>query len=119
MTPGDVASAVQSAGPSRAAPEQEDMYIDVPPGTVVRRKRSRELFGDLTKHGQTLLLAAGGEGGMAAGPGIGACWMLPPSDSLLIVHQYTCLRLDCANGSAVTEPLKTSSLRTSKLRKLS
>jgi len=34
--------------------------------TVVRRKRSGELLGDLTKHGQTLLLAAGGEGGMAA-----------------------------------------------------
>jgi GTPase involved in cell partitioning and DNA repair len=51
---------------SRVAPEQEDLYIDVPPGTVVRRKRSGAVLGDLTEHGQTLLLAAGGAGGVAA-----------------------------------------------------
>ena len=50
----------------RVAPDQEDLYIDVPPGTVVRRKRSGELLGDLTKHGQTLLVAEGGAGGLAA-----------------------------------------------------
>ena len=52
---------------SRIAPKQEDLYIDVPPGTVVRRKRSGELLGDMTKHGQTLLVAEGGPGGLAAG----------------------------------------------------
>ena len=51
---------------SRIAPTQEDLYIDVPPGTVVRRKRSGELLGDMTKHGQTLLVAEGGPGGLAA-----------------------------------------------------
>lgn len=51
---------------SRIAPTQEDLYIDVPPGTVVRRKRSGELLGDMTKHGQTLLVAEGGGGGLAA-----------------------------------------------------
>ena len=50
----------------RVAPDQEDLYVDVPPGTVVRRKRSGELLGDMTKHGQTLLVAEGGAGGLAA-----------------------------------------------------
>lgn len=50
----------------RIAPKQEDLYIDVPPGTVVRRKRSGELLGDMTKHGMTLLVAEGGAGGLAA-----------------------------------------------------
>tara|TARA_B110000977_G_C11091236_1_gene496970 strand:+ start:3500 stop:4984 length:1485 start_codon:yes stop_codon:yes gene_type:complete len=51
---------------TRIAPKQEDLYIDVPPGTVVRRKRSGELLGDMTKHGQVLLVAEGGAGGLAA-----------------------------------------------------
>jgi GTPase involved in cell partitioning and DNA repair len=64
-------SAAPGAGAGRAdrtriAPTQEDLYIDVPPGTVVRRKRSGELLGDMTKHGQTLLIAEGGAGGLAA-----------------------------------------------------
>jgi Obg family GTPase CgtA len=50
----------------RVAPDQEHMYIPVPPGTVVRRKRTGELLGDMTKHGQTLLVAEGGGGGLAA-----------------------------------------------------
>ena len=50
----------------RVAPDQENMYIPVPPGTVVRRKRTGELLGDMTKHGQTLLVAEGGAGGLAA-----------------------------------------------------
>ena len=65
-------SAAPNAGAGRAdrgervAPDQEDLYIDVPPGTVVRRKRSGQLLGDMTKHGQTLLVAEGGAGGLAA-----------------------------------------------------
>ena len=65
-------SAAPHAGAGRAdrgervAPDQEDLYIDVPPGTVVRRKRSGQLLGDMTKHGQTLLVAEGGAGGLAA-----------------------------------------------------
>ena len=51
---------------TRIAPKQDDVYIDVPPGTVVRRKRSGELLGDMTKHGQVLLIAQGGAGGLAA-----------------------------------------------------
>lgn len=63
-------SAAPHAAPGRerhrVAPPQDDVYIDVPPGTVVRRKRSGELLGDLTKHGMTLLVAEGGGGGLAA-----------------------------------------------------
>lgn len=59
-------SAAPHAAPGReryrVAPPQEDVYIDVPPGTVVRRKRSGELLADLTRHGQTLLVAEGGAG---------------------------------------------------------
>ena len=47
-------SAAPSATPGRErrrlAPEQHDLFIDVPPGTVVRRKRTGELLGDLTQH---------------------------------------------------------------------
>jgi GTPase involved in cell partitioning and DNA repair len=50
----------------RVAPPQEDLFVDVPPGTVVRRKRSGVLLGDMTRHGQTLLVAEGGAGGIAA-----------------------------------------------------
>ena len=54
-------SAAPNAAPGRerhrVAPDQEHVYIDVPPGTVVRRKRSGELLGDLTKHGMILLVA--------------------------------------------------------------
>jgi len=50
----------------RVAPDQEHLYIPVPPGTVVRRKRTGELLGDMTQHGQTLLVAEGGAGGLAA-----------------------------------------------------
>jgi GTPase involved in cell partitioning and DNA repair len=63
-------SAAAHANPGRGrlriAPPQDDIFIDVPPGTVVRLKRSGELLGDLTKHGQTLLVAEGGAGGTAA-----------------------------------------------------
>ena len=43
----------------RLAPEQHDLFIDVPPGTVVRRKRTGELLGDLTQHGMSVLIAEG------------------------------------------------------------
>ena len=50
----------------RLAPAQHDLFIDVPPGTVVRRKRTGELLGDLTQHGMSVLIAEGGAGGLAA-----------------------------------------------------
>jgi len=41
----------------------EDLYIEVPLGTVVRDKATQEVLGDLTIHGQVLLVARGGRGG--------------------------------------------------------
>ena len=52
----------------RLALTQEDLYISVPAGTVVRRKRSGELIADLTSHGMAILVAEGGAGGIAARP---------------------------------------------------
>ena len=41
----------------------EDYYVDVPAGTVVRDAETGEVFGDLTKRGDRLLVARGGRGG--------------------------------------------------------
>lgn len=40
-----------------------DLYVDVPPGTLVRDRATREVLGDLTREGQVLLVARGGRGG--------------------------------------------------------
>ncbi|ATY84363.1 GTPase ObgE [Kyrpidia spormannii] len=41
----------------------EDLVIKVPPGTVVRDRESGRILGDLTRHGQRLVVARGGRGG--------------------------------------------------------
>jgi GTP-binding protein len=41
----------------------QDLYIDVPPGTVVRDKATGATLGDLTTNGQALLVARGGRAG--------------------------------------------------------
>ncbi len=41
----------------------QDLYIDVPPGTVVSDGATGQVLGDLTESGQTLLVAQGGRGG--------------------------------------------------------
>lgn len=48
----------------RVAPDAKPLRIPVPPGTVVRRKRTGTLLGDLTEPGQALLVARGGRGGL-------------------------------------------------------
>jgi len=40
-----------------------DLYVDVPPGTVVRDKDTGAALGDLTRDGQVLQVAQGGRGG--------------------------------------------------------
>jgi len=40
-----------------------DLYVPVPIGTVVRDADTEELLGDLTRHGEELLVARGGKGG--------------------------------------------------------
>lgn len=40
-----------------------DMVVKVPPGTVVMDEATKEVIADLTKHGQTAIIAKGGRGG--------------------------------------------------------
>jgi GTP-binding protein len=42
----------------------DDLYIQVPAGTVVRDRDTDEIIGDITDVGATLLVAAGGRGGL-------------------------------------------------------
>lgn len=42
----------------------EDLFIEVPPGTIVRDSQSGVMLGDLTDEQQTLLVARGGRGGL-------------------------------------------------------
>jgi len=41
----------------------EDLFVTVPPGTVVRDAKTGELFADLVQDGQKVLVAQGGRGG--------------------------------------------------------
>ena len=41
----------------------EDMIVDVPCGTVIYEEKNHKFLGDLSEHGQTLLVAKGGRGG--------------------------------------------------------
>ena len=41
----------------------EDLYIPVPIGTTIRDSETGEIFGDMVKEGETLLVARGGKGG--------------------------------------------------------
>jgi len=42
----------------------DDLYVPVPLGTLVRDADTEEAIGDLTRDGETLLVAKGGEGGL-------------------------------------------------------
>ncbi len=42
----------------------EDLVLKVPVGTVIRDSFSENIFGDLTQHGQKILVAKGGKGGL-------------------------------------------------------
>jgi GTP-binding protein len=50
-------------GANKSGAHGEDLYVPVPPGTLVRDAESGELLGDLTRPNQTLLVAHGGRGG--------------------------------------------------------
>lgn len=41
----------------------EDMYVRVPPGTIVVDEDTQEIIADLTRHGQEVVVARGGRGG--------------------------------------------------------
>lgn len=48
---------------SRFGRGAEDLFIKVPPGTVVRDADTQEVLGDLIKNGEELIVAKGGRGG--------------------------------------------------------
>jgi GTP-binding protein len=50
-------------GNKRSGRSGEDLEIKVPVGTVVKDAETREVLGDLTEHGQRLIVAKGGRGG--------------------------------------------------------
>ncbi len=52
------------AGKNMTGVSGEDLYIDVPKGTIVADLDTGETLGDLTEDGQTLLVARGGRGGL-------------------------------------------------------
>ena len=52
------------SGRQKTGKSGEDLYIDVPLGTLVYNVETDELIGDLTEEGQTLLVAQGGKGGL-------------------------------------------------------
>jgi GTP-binding protein len=51
------------AGKDRTGASGEDLYIDVPQGTVIVDVDTEETLGDLAEPGQTLMVARGGQGG--------------------------------------------------------
>jgi GTP-binding protein len=57
------ANGVHGSGSNRQGANGEDLYVDVPPGTVVRDQETGALLGDLTLPGEMLLVAQGGRGG--------------------------------------------------------
>jgi GTPase len=48
----------------RSGAQGSDMYIDVPPGTVVLEDETGDIIADLVEPGETLLVARGGQGGL-------------------------------------------------------
>ena len=51
------------SGANKTGAYGEDLYVPVPPGTLVRDAETLELIADLTVEGQTFLVAQGGRGG--------------------------------------------------------
>ena len=56
-------SGKRGGGKDQIGKSAPDLTIDVPPGTVIRDAATRDILGDLTQSGQTLLVAKGGRGG--------------------------------------------------------
>lgn len=54
---------VHGEGANRTGAMGKDLYIPVPPGTIVRDAETGELLADLTHSGQQVLVAQGGRGG--------------------------------------------------------
>jgi GTPase len=59
----DAESGENGQGSGKQGAGGADLYVDVPPGCIVRDVASGDVLGDLTEPGQTLLVAKGGRGG--------------------------------------------------------
>ncbi|MGB5290145.1 MAG: GTPase ObgE [Lysobacterales bacterium] len=55
---------VQGKGQQKYGKRGEDIYIRVPLGTIVTDEVNEVVLGDVTEHGQHLLVARGGQGGL-------------------------------------------------------
>lgn len=54
----------RGAGRQKNGKSGEDLFIDIPMGTLVYNQETDELIGDLTREGDTLCVAQGGRGGL-------------------------------------------------------
>ncbi len=55
---------VAGQGSNRTGSQGEDIYIDVPPGTVVYDDETGDVMADLVEPGETVVIARGGQGGL-------------------------------------------------------
>lgn len=56
-------SGKNGSGKNKKGAEGQDRIVKVPPGTIVKDQQSQAILRDLTKHGQTVKVAKGGEPG--------------------------------------------------------
>lgn len=54
----------QGGGRQKHGAKGQDLYLKVPPGTVVRNEETGELVADMTEPGQQVMVARGGRGGL-------------------------------------------------------
>lgn len=54
---------VHGKGKKKSGRKGEDLLIRIPPGTVARNRKTKELIADLIESGQRILIAQGGKGG--------------------------------------------------------
>lgn len=48
---------------SKYGANAEDLYVKIPPGTIIKNSITQEILGDLVENGQELIVAKGGRGG--------------------------------------------------------
>ena len=52
------------SGGNKTGADGEDIYLDVPPGTVAKDAETEEVLFEITEHGQEVILNKGGRGGL-------------------------------------------------------
>lgn len=54
---------VSGSGGNKTGANGEDVYLDVPIGTIVKDPETGEILGEITRHGEEQIIARGGRGG--------------------------------------------------------